>query len=104
MRARFSTVMSDLKNVCVIRLTTSSWKSGGQIHVKKTLRFLRRKSSGYNILDEDCDHVDVDGVVARITNINDVEDGVYKVVTCNEIEDWETGLIEDYSYKLVKNL
>ena len=91
-----------INHVTVVRLTTSSWNSGGQIHVKKTLRFLKRKSSGYNILTEDCDAIGVDGVVSRITNINDVEDGMYEIVVCDEIKCWETGFIEDYSYKLVK--
>ena len=34
-------------------------------------------------------------------NLDECEDGVYGVVTCNEIRNWETGYIEEYDYMLV---
>ena len=89
-------------NICVVRLTTSVWNDGSAVHIKKTLRYLRRKCSGYNILDEDCSNVGADLVVKNIINLDECEDGVYKVITCNEWAAWETPhIIEDYDYKLI---
>jgi len=89
-------------SLCVVRLTTSAWNDGSGIHIKKTIRYLRRKCSGYNILDEDCSNAGTDCVVKKIVNLDECEDGVYKVVTCNEWSAWETPhIIEDYDYKLI---
>lgn len=45
--------------------------------------------------------IGADEVFPRITNIAQCEDGIYVVVTCNESRDYETGIIDDYDYKLV---
>ncbi len=90
------------KPICVVRLTTSVWSDGNGVHIKKTLRYLRKQCRGYNILDEDCSNAGVNEAVKRITNLDECEDGVYKVVTCNEFAAWETPhIIEDYDYKLI---
>ncbi len=86
----------------VVRVVTSMWHDSGAVHIKRDLRFLRRKSSGYNFLEHDCDMVGADDIVPRITSVHSVEDGIYEVVICNEFRDWETGIVEDYDYKLVK--
>lgn len=88
--------------LCVVRLTTSVWSDGSGVHIKKTLRYLRKQCQGYNILDEDCSNAGVSETVKRITNLDECEDGVYKVVTCNEFAAWETPhIIEDYDYELI---
>lgn len=90
------------KSRCVVRLTTSIWHDVNGVHIKKTLRYLRRKCVHYNILDEDCDVAGADEVVPKIINLDDCKDGVYEVVTCNEWGAWETPhIIEDYDYKLI---
>lgn len=87
---------------CVVRLTTSMWHDVNGVHIKKTLRYLRRKCVGYNILEEDCSAVGADEVIKRIVNLEECKDGIYQVVTCNEWGAWETPhIIEDYDYKLI---
>lgn len=90
------------ENLCVVRLTTSSWSDRNGAYQRKSLRFLKRKCEGYNILDEDCMMVGADEVINRILNLNDVEDGVYQVVMSNISTCWETGYVDDYDYELVK--
>jgi len=90
-----------LKAKLVVRLTTSYWKSNRGVHVRKDVMFLKRQSQGLNILEEDCGCVGAEEVIPRIINLYDQEDGVYQVVICNEQEDWETGCVEQYDYKLV---
>ncbi len=87
---------------CVVRLRTCCWNDGDGLHIKKTLRFLKRKCEGYNILEEDCQMIGADEVISHITNLDECKDGVYEVVTCNEWGAWETPhIIEDYDYKLI---
>lgn len=88
-------------NKQVVRLTTSAWSHSGVLNIHRRLTTLRRKSSGFQILDEDCAQIGADEVVANIVNLNQCKDGIYQVVTCNEWTDWETGLIDGYDYKLI---
>ena len=88
-------------NRCVVRLRTTMWADKSGLHTKKSLTFLRRKSEGFNVLEEDTSAVGAEGVLPRILNMDECPDGVYEVVTCNESRDYETGYIDDYDYRLV---
>ena len=89
------------KSIVVVKITTSYWndKRGG--HVKKDINFLRKKCRFFNFFDEDMYSIGAEESISRITNIYDVEDGVYELITVNESTDWETGNVEDWDYKLV---
>ena len=89
------------KNEQVVRLATSAWKDKQGIHLKRSLLFQRRKSSGFQILEDDVDMVGASETLARIENLSKCEDGLYKVITCNERKDWETGMVDDYDFRLV---
>lgn len=89
--------------ILIVRLTTSHWHDGDGIHQKKSLRYLKRKSQGFNIMYEDSSMIGANEVFPRITNLEECKDGIYKVETCNEFGHWETPhIIEDYDYKLIK--
>ena len=90
------------ENICIARVITSVWHDSRGVYIKKSLNFLKRKSVGFNVIDEDCSNIGVDEVVHRIINFNDVPDGIYRVITCDESRDWETGAIEDWNYKLIE--
>ena len=85
----------------IVRLSTTYWKDARGLHCKKSILFLRRKSQGVDYLDEDADCVGSDETFARIVNFYECEDGIYMVAICNESRDWETGIIDDYDFKLV---
>ena len=90
------------KPVCVVRLITTYWHNSTGVFQKKTLRFLRRKCKGFNVLEEDCSIINASEVVTRIRNLDECKDGIYQVITCNEYSSWETPhIIEDYDYKLI---
>ncbi len=40
-------------NRCVVRLRTTMWADKSGLHTKKSLTFLRRKSEGFNVLEDD---------------------------------------------------
>ena len=87
---------------CIVRLTTSYWHNGDGLHIQRTLRFLKRKCQGYNVLYEDSQIVGANEVLPKIINLDDCKDGIYEAVTCNEWGAWETPhMIEDYDYKLI---
>ena len=88
-------------NRCVVRLRTTMWADKTGLHTKKSLTFLRRKSEGFNVLEEDASAAGVEEVLPRILNLDECPDGVYEVVVCNESRDYETGSVDDYDYRLV---
>lgn len=100
--------MKDLLNAlpprqspCVVKLITTAWGDKNRLHLKKSLQFLRRQCGEFNILEEDARTIGVEEVLSRIIDLNSTPDGVYKVITCNEHRDYETGYIDDYGYKLL---
>ena len=86
---------------CVVRLRTTMWADKSGLYMKKSLAFLRRKSEGFNVLEEDASAAGAEEVLPRILNMDECQDGIYEVVTCNESRDYETGYIDDYDYLLV---
>lgn len=94
-------VESKQPNRCVVRLRTTMWADKTGLHTKKSLTFLRRKSEGFNVLEEDASAAGVEEVLPRILNLDECPDGVYEVVVCNESRDYETGYVDDYDYRLV---
>jgi hypothetical protein len=88
-------------DICVVRLRTSVWADKKGIHQRKTLTYMRKMSMGNDLLEADTDAMGAEEVLARIENLNACKDGLYEVVLCNEIRDWETGYVEDYGYRLV---
>jgi hypothetical protein len=93
-------VMSET-NTVVVRLKTSFWNDSRGVYQKRALTFLRRKSRGFDWIYEEANMGGADQLVSRILNLNTVNDGVYRLVTCNESRDWETGIIDDYDFRLV---
>jgi hypothetical protein len=88
----------------IVRLETSYWmdKRRKGIHEKRSLLFMKRLSKiSFNVLEEDTNNAGAEEIIPRILNLNECEDGLYQVVLCNPIYDWETGHLEDYDYKLV---
>ncbi len=88
-------------SVCVVRLTTSQWNDKNGIYEKKSIRYLQRKCTGWNCIEEDISMIGADEVMPRIINLYECKDGIYEVIMCNEKKDWETGCIDDYDYKLI---
>jgi hypothetical protein len=89
------------KSRCVVRLTTSTWHDRAGLYQRKTLRFMKRLCVEFNVLEEDAANFGAEEVVPRITNLATCPDGLYEVVTCHESRDYETGIIDDYDYKLI---
>ena len=85
---------------CMVRVKTTAWADKRGLHTKKSLTFLRRQCEGLNFLSEEIAAIGVEEVLQRILNWNEVTDGIYEVVVCNERRDWETGYVEDYDYRL----
>jgi hypothetical protein len=94
-------VNESTKSETVVRVETSYWTSKRGLHSTKSVKYLRRKSTGYNILEEDIGMSDAEGVFKRIVNIDTCVDGIYRVICCDVQRDWETGNIDDYNYQLV---
>jgi hypothetical protein len=86
---------------CVVRLKTSYWSDSRGVYSKKSITFLKRLCFEYNILQEDAQNIGNEEVIEKIVNLNECEDGIYQVETCNPSHDWESGYLDDYDYKLI---
>jgi len=89
------------KSRSFVRVATSSWSDRKGMHVKRTIRWLRRRSSPIHLLAEDCAQIGSEEVLDRIVNLDECEDGIYEVKAINFIRDPFSGAIEDYEYELV---
>ena len=91
------------KSKTIVKITTEYYHNNKYAFVKKKLTILKRKSTGYILLLEECDNIDTEKVLSNIVNLFDVEDGVYELtITCNHKNNYQLGTLDDYSYKLVE--
>ena len=86
----------------IVRLSTSYFKSKNGIHCKKTIRPLKRLSSGYyDILEDEIDAIGVQEAVEKIENLYACADGIYELICCDCNYDWESGCLEEFNYTLI---
>lgn len=85
----------------VVRVRTSHYAKRNGLVQTKSVTVMRRMSRGHDFLDEDVSATGAELVMDRITNLHEVEDGLYRVITINERRDWESGYVEEWDYKLV---
>jgi hypothetical protein len=90
------------ENVCIVRLTTSFWNDNKGINSRKSLTYLRRRSQGFQNLEEECSAIGPEDAMKTIINLDECEDGIYEVVACNISHDYESGHIDGWDFKLVK--
>jgi hypothetical protein len=88
------------ENQTVVKIETSYWYDKNGAYAKKSIKVLKRKSFGYNLLLEECGMSGAE-CVSRILNFNEVNDGVYELIVCNISKDWETGQVDDWDLKLI---
>tara|TARA_R110002096_G_scaffold176849_1_gene353272 strand:- start:251 stop:547 length:297 start_codon:yes stop_codon:yes gene_type:complete len=89
-----------IKNRLVVRIKRSYWHDERGVHQKTDVGYLKRKSEGYNVLEEDCQNIGAEEVFPRIINLSDSPDGIYELAACNISRDWETGCVDEWDYKL----
>ena len=87
--------------ICIVRLSRSYWHHEEGMYCKVSLRYLKRKCQGYNLLKEDAYISSAIDVMPKIVNLDKCDDGIYQVVSCNVSTDWETGYVDDYDYQLI---
>ena len=89
------------KNICVVKLTTTTWADKRGLHIKKSLTYLRRKCKGYNAIEEEVSATGAYDTARIIINLDECVDGIYEVAVCNETHDFETGHVDGYDLKLI---
>lgn len=86
---------------CIVRVKTTFWSDKRGLHTKKSLLYLRRQCKGFNLLEEDSGAIGAEDVMIRIVNLDEVVDGIYRLITCNERRDWESSHVDNYDYQLI---
>ena len=84
---------------CVVRLKRSAYHDKKGVYFKESLLYLKRNSSGYNILEEEARNVGAMDAMPR--NMSKMEEGIYEVKACNISRDWETGEVDGCDLELV---
>ena len=90
-----------VENRVVVRLDTTTWYDGKSLHIKRSLYILKRKSTGFNFFEEDLSCAGAPDVMRMLINLDECEDGVYKIIPCNFGTDWESGITDMWDYKLI---
>lgn len=89
--------------VVKVRVKTEFYKGkDGSANYKKVVRPLVRQSEEGALMAFTDDITEMPERIRDIVNLFDVEDGYYDMVPINICHDWETGIIEDWEYKLYK--
>ena len=93
-------LQQDLKqeHKTVVSVKTELYKKGNSFVSAKVLTTLKRKSKGFDILN-DCISQEIEDL-GFIENLYQVEDGEYELVYNNPSRDWETGVYEYDGYYL----
>lgn len=91
-------------NKCIIRVQTSCYFNERGIHQKKSLYFLKKKSTGYGtcLISEYAEQCGADELFNAINNLNVCKDGIYEVVIDKGSIDSDTGMLDDYDFKLIE--
>ena len=88
------------KEQTVVRVSTSFFMNkNGEFVSQRKIKRLKRKSRGFDFLSEDYFNVG-DAMLYMFENLHDVKDGIYYLVMSNITRDWESGYVDDYSYRL----
>lgn len=85
---------------CVVRLSTSIWQDKSGVHIKRTLRTLKRLSTGYDILKEDSIQGGANAVIPLICNLDACKDGIYQLTYLGSL-DTDLCTYDIYGYKLI---
>ena len=89
-----------IENKTVVSIRTSRWADSNGFYIKKTVRYLKRKCSGLNAIEEDIQCAGAEDAILSIDNLDKCEDGEYELVFVPGARDYETGFIDDWSYIL----
>ena len=84
----------------VVRLSTYCNCKNGRFTICKDLRTLKRKSTGHQVLEDDCHNIGAHEALPKIENLQECEDGLYIVAMCN-ILTGDEGYAEEWNYRLV---
>ncbi|OQB69705.1 MAG: hypothetical protein BWX92_03844 [Deltaproteobacteria bacterium ADurb.Bin135] len=89
-------------NLEVVRLSTEYYKRGRNFYYSRVISPLTKLSKGWGPFEDEVSNVGVREAMESLINLSECADGIYKVVTCNESQDWETGIVDDYDLMLVE--
>jgi hypothetical protein len=92
---------SKSKPMMVVRVTESYFSTQRGLSYRRDVSFLKRKSSGFNCMEEDISCGGADLAYKSIENIDTVKPGVYELKFIEYSRDFETGHCDDWGYKLI---
>jgi hypothetical protein len=79
---------------CIGRITKNYYLQDNKLVSKSTFTLLKRKSQ--LTLQDMIDDPEYSGL-----NLDEYDEGIYEIITCNHSTDWETGVVDDWDLKLI---
>ncbi len=101
MKISISKEREDKENQTIVRVVTTAWHNNKGLHTKRSLNLLKRKSFGFDILQEECIQLGAEDAAKNISNLHKVADGTYELIACNISRDYESGYIDDWNLMLI---
>jgi hypothetical protein len=95
-----TTNTEEIKHKTIVKLSTQYYKDNNSAYIKKVLTRLKRKSTGYDLLLEECDNTGCEYMLSGIVNLFEVPDGIYELCAYNIEYNYFTGYIDDLEYIL----
>lgn len=87
----------------IVRVITNTYiNSRGELVIQKTIRQMRSLSkapNGYLAFEGELSEVGTDAIGTSLVGVEDLLDGLYRMVVAFEGRDWETGYVEEVEYK-----
>lgn len=84
----------------VVKIETSFFERGNSVCEQKSMRVLRRKSVGFDLLAEEVGGVGPEDTLKSIIGWHDAKPGEYELRAVNISRDWESGYVDGYDLKL----
>lgn len=84
----------------VVRVKTQYYSIKTGAVLQRTITTLKRKSYGYDLLNDEISAEGATSILPRIVNLDTVADGVYELISTNHSFD-SYGEPEDYDFKLI---
>ena len=87
------------ENKTIVSLKTETYKKGRSYVCAKVLTTLKRKSKGYDLLNDEIQY-EIEGL-SFIENLHGLPDGDYELEYSGASQDWETSHSEPDGYRLI---
>ena len=95
-------IKQQIKPVLIVRISRNYFQTKtGEFVSEVRMRVMKKLSFMRQVFEEDFSCCGPEDVIDRIINLNEVNPGLYEMITVNQTTDRETGYVDGWDYKLI---